>query len=289
MHFAMGDSMARNDQRSDMDSDSEVWQAISAFEQILEVMPDDRSSLETLSHAYEHVGDRVRALEYLLRLAGVVLAEGDAETAGLVRERLLEYAETSDDVRVLLTQLEALSSTLPAPQGEGEEQGATALHSEAQDLAVFRVTDELAFAWKLFEAGEISQEDYSAVAHDLAELSIDPHLATVSVLHVLETRAFNGLERVMGYASRDTKTPLISLQAYEVNPEQAGVLPLAFMIRRGVVVFSAILDELLVAVMNPYDNHLREDVTRLTGRTCHFFLTLPSEFDALITLLKAAE
>ena len=280
--------MAGAKQRGGMNAESEVWQAITAFEQILEVMPDDRSSLETLSHAYEHVGDRARALDYLLRLAGVVLAEGDVETAVHIRDRLSEYAETGEEVRSMLEQLEALPSASAAGRESAAHVPTPRMARDDENPAMFRVTDELAFAWKLFEAGEISQEDYSAVAHDLAELSIDPHLATVSVLHVLETRAFNGLERVMGYASRDTKTPLISLQAYEVAPEKAHQLTLEFMIRRGAVIFGGVLDELLVAVLNPYDAHLREDVTRQTGCTCHFFLASPSEFDSLMSVLKAA-
>jgi len=279
--------MAGANQRTGMDAESEVWQAISAFEKILEVMPDDRSSLETLSHAYEHVGDRVKALDYLLRLAEVVLEEGDVETAAHVRDRLGEYAEADKQVRSVSERLRDLeTAALTAPKREQQEHARPAVLGG--DPAVFRVTDELAFAWRLFDAGEISQEDYSTVAHDLAELSIDPHLGTVSVLHVLATRAFNGLERVMGFASRDAKTPLISLQSYDVPQEMTRLLPLEFMIRRGAVIFGRVLDELLVAVMNPYDKHLREDVARLTGCTCHFFLTLPSEFDALMGTLKGA-
>lgn len=280
--------MASSDQRSEMDSESEVWQAISAFEQILEVMPDDRSSLETLSHAYEHVGDRARALDYLLRLANVVLAEGDAETALHVRERLAEYGEADEQVRSMLQQLQALQVGGDADLGAGLAAVEEKKEKPKRSPRVFRVTDELAFAWKLLEAGEISQEDYSVLAQDLAELSADPHLSTVSVLHVLDAKAYSGMERVLGYVSRDAKTPLVSVQAYEVSPEQAGLLPVDFMIQHGVVIFGALLDELLVAVMNPYNQSLREDVAAYTGRPCHFFMTPPHEFDTLITLLKSA-
>jgi hypothetical protein len=259
-------------------------------------MPDDRSSLETLSHAYEHVGDRVKALDYLIKLANVVLAESDAETAPLVLERLQEYTDAGAEVHHAVQQLQELQSATPSTtatlddmelSSEDLSQESASLRGKPQkDLSEFRVTDELAFAWKLFEAGEISQEDYSVVAQDLAELSIDPHLSTVSVLHVLEHKAFAGIERVMGYASRDTKTPLISLKAYEVPEETFLLLPPSFTIRRGAVVFGRLLDELLVAVMNPYDMGLRKDVEKQTGLTCHFFMTIPGEFDGLISLFS---
>ncbi len=278
--------MANADQRSEVDSENEVWQAISAFEQILEVMPDDRSSLETLSHAYEHVGDRARALDYLLRLAEVILSENDAESVAIILERLADYGETDEQVRSMMERLLALQPSAEDAIATDVSDAGEARKAKAAAPSVFRVTDELAMAWKLLEAGEISQEDYSALAQDLAELSTDPHLTTVSVFHVLENRAYSGMERVMGYVSRDTKTPLVSVQAYEVSSEMGGLLPVDFMVRHGVVIFGAILDELLVAIMNPYNQDLQEDIAARTERTCHFFMTPPNELDALITSLK---
>ncbi len=279
--------MASPTQRgSNLEAESEVWQAISAFEQILEVMPNDRSSLETLSHAYEHVGERARALDYLLRLSTVVLEEGDAETAAHLRERLAEYEGADERVGELRERLAGLRAA-PVESGEGEDRPQRVVE-EKSGRSTFRVSDELSFAWKLFEAGELSQEDYAAVAHDLAELSVDPHPSTVSVLHVLEARAYSGLERVIGYASRETKTPVISLQSFEVDPGVAAALTLEFMIRRGALVFAVLQDELLVALLNPYDWQLREDVIEQTGKSCHFFMAIPSEFDDVIALLRAA-
>ncbi len=282
-----------NERGKKVDSEGEIWQAISAFEQILEVMPEDRSSLETLSHAYEHVGDHAKGLEYLKRLARVVLQEQDAETAQDLVERLDEYAGSDDQVQALRDELATLGQAhTPTPPGTGadtEQPQQPSLKAGEKDRTAFRVTDELSFAWKLFEAGEISQEDYATVAHDLAELSVDPHPSTASVLHVLETHAYSGMERVMGYASRETKTPILSLAAFQVGPDTAAALPLDFTIRRGALVFGTILDELLVAVLNPYDQTLREDVIHETGCTCHFFLALPSEFDDAVAEIKAGE
>jgi len=61
--------------------DEEVWQAINAFEQIIEALPRDRASLEALSHAYEQVGDTAKEAEYLNRLAKVLIDEEDADAA----------------------------------------------------------------------------------------------------------------------------------------------------------------------------------------------------------------
>ena len=63
------------------DSEAEIWNAIAAFEKILEAIPNDRISLETLIEAYEKVGDHTRAKEYLLRLANVLIDESDEDAA----------------------------------------------------------------------------------------------------------------------------------------------------------------------------------------------------------------
>ena len=44
------------------DLEAEIWNAINAFEQMLEAMPNDRVSLEALSHAYEQIGDHTSQL-----------------------------------------------------------------------------------------------------------------------------------------------------------------------------------------------------------------------------------
>ena len=71
------------DGKSSKELEEEIWSAISAFEQILEAMPNDRASLEALAHAYEQIGDQTRGLDYLIRLTQVVLEEGDGGTAGV--------------------------------------------------------------------------------------------------------------------------------------------------------------------------------------------------------------
>ncbi len=284
-------------------TEAEVWNAIAAFEKILEAIPDDRSSLETLFHAYEHIGDRARALEYLLRLSEIVAAEHDAETAAYIIEKLDEYGASDDRIARQQQILRSLAAEVEEAMAAAERASVAAGREETTDVpepapapalaAVsaetapvrFRVADELSFAWRLFEAGEITQEEYASVAHDLAELSIDGHLSTVSVLHALEGRAFSGMERVMGYVSRESKTPMVSLQSFELQPATSTLLPKTFVIRRGAVVFDLLKEDALVAVMNPFDRTLRSDVEKATGLTCHFFMALPRDFDAVVASL----
>lgn len=89
----------------------------------------------------------------------------------------------------------------------------------------------------------------------------------------------------MGFVSREAKTPIISLQSFDLQPVAVALLSREFAIRRGALVFELLKDDALVAVMNPFDLSLRADIERTTGRACHFFMTLPRDFDAAVASL----
>jgi len=143
----------------------------------------------------------------------------------------------------------------------------------------FSMPDELAFAWGLLEAKELTQEEYSSVVQDLTEMSSVDSATTVSVIHVLEGRAFKNLEKVIGFVSKECGAPIISLSSFELRHEATSLLSPDFMMKRGVMVFEVLGKDALVVVMNPYDRQLRKDTETMSGRRCHFFMTLPSEFD----------
>ena len=68
--------------------EEKVWNAIAAFEQILEAMPTDRASLDALAHAYEQVGDHTKAKDYLIRLGNVIIQENDADAGQEILEKI---------------------------------------------------------------------------------------------------------------------------------------------------------------------------------------------------------
>jgi len=273
------------------DVEEEVWSAISAFEQILEAMPNDRASLEALSHAYEQISDHVRAKDYMLRLGNVLINEGDVEAARQLREKIEQYAEKDPAVQELIARIEKLI------HDQGKD-GALAHGAEVQPEQVpggvgervsmnFNMADELSFAWNLLEANELTQEEYASVVQDLTEMSAEDTIVPISVLHVLEGRGFKNLEKIIAAVSKECDTPIISPSSFELQPKAVSILPMNFMVRRGAILFESLGKDGLVVVMNPYNKQLRKDVETLAGRKCHFFITIPSEFDK--TLEKIAE
>lgn len=284
--------------RDNKDLEAEVWNAITAFEQILEAMPNDRASLEALSHAYEQIGDLTKAKEYFVRLANVLLEEGDFDSARDLIGRLNPFAADDDDVKRLITRIETLSGgaaldavslaeDVAVPQEDLSVAEAPKAKRNVSVSTAFNMSEELAMAWNLMEANELTQEEYASVVQDLTEMSAGDSVATISVLHVLEARGFKTLDRIITYLAEQCSTPFVSLLNFELMPDPAAILPMEFAVKRGALIFELLGHDALAVIMNPFDKQLRKDVELLADRKCHFYLTMPSEFDKAVE--KAAE
>ena len=287
--------------------DNDVWAAITAFEQILDTIPNDTPSLSVLAQAYAQIGDHGRATEYLLRLGRVFLDEHEVEAAAEMLDRLVPY-EADERVRELAEKIKAAvaasgcatasvstASTAQRRDSAGGEPadsppvGMVATPAEVGAMSQFRISEELSLAWNLMESGELTQDEYTNVVQDLSEMSASDHSeATISVLHVLESRTFKGLDRVVGALARDCGTPFVSLATFEFQYLALSLLPVPFCTHRGALAFETLGKEVLVAVLNPYDTQLRLDAEYLSGRKCHFFVVLSSDFDRLLTRYREA-
>lgn len=274
--------MADKNAKKEKTSDAEVRDAISAFEQILEAIPNDRLALETLSDAYIEVGDKPKALEYLTRLAAAVADDGDAAAAPGIIRKLQDVGAKNPAAQEVLKRLERLV----APKKGASV--ATAAKAETSKKKGVDITTELALAWNLVQAGELTQEDYSNVVHDLTESSTKNVEVPITVLHVLHDRGFKGLEKVLNFLSSDSGLPIIALASFEPQKDAYSLLPLEFMAKRGALVFELMRQDALVAILNPYDTELRDEVKKLTNRNCHFYLVPADSYDAYLDFIKKA-
>lgn len=277
---------------------SDAWEAIAVFEQILAAIPNDSDTLATLTHAYEMVGDHIRAREYLIRLANVLVDKGDAESAGMLVEKLAFFAGEGDaEATAVVQRIEAMGGggknvkpepepAKPVSEPEPAERSVTSRATAAAKRAS-TISDELAFAWHLHQSNFLTQEEYAKVAQDLTEVSTrDAAEVTVSVLHVLHDRGFRGLDNVITFACHETNIPPIVLTSFELVKDTYTLLPLDYCIRRGVFVFELMGTNALVAGLNPYNKSLRQEVQSLLNRPCYFFVVSPADFDGIIQKIK---
>jgi hypothetical protein len=82
---------------------------------------------------------------------------------------------------------------------------------------------------------------------------------------------------------------VLPLSLFDVQAATFGLLPPDFIVRYGAMPFELMGREVLVAVMNPYDSRLQAQVENATGKPCHFYLTPPKEFDAVVEKLTKAD
>ncbi|MFH0879690.1 MAG: hypothetical protein V2A34_08255, partial [Lentisphaerota bacterium] len=148
------------------------------------------------------------------------------------------------------------------------------------------ITNELALAWNLLQAGELTQEEYSNVVHDLSENSSKNIQVPVSVLHVLHDRGYKNQERIMKFLVKDSGLPFVPLMGFDMQKETCKLLPLNFSRHQGAIVFESMGTDLLVAVLNPYDTSLKAEIKNITGRLCHFYLCSAEEYDHTLDRIR---
>src|SRR3989339_2246161 len=94
--------------KSPSEAETEIWNAIVYFEKILEALPHDRLSLETLAGAYEKVGDHTRAKAYTLRLVQVLIDEADEDGIGELLVKIRQFDQNDSEVKAAIISLESL-------------------------------------------------------------------------------------------------------------------------------------------------------------------------------------
>lgn len=260
--------------------EEDVWNSISAFEEVLERIPNDYKALHSLSVAYGQIGDHTKAKEYTLRLVDFVILEQNGAIAAEIINDLKLYAEDDPLLNDLLLQIDILGKAAGDAESKlGTKKQKTQLELKAES-ATFNLASEMTFAWKLVEAGDLSQVEYAGVINDLTEMSAQSDDLTISLLHVLESRNIGDMEKSMGRLIEACGTPVISLDNFEITLDSILALPINFVVARGAMVFDFVESEPLVVILNPYDPDICSEVTELLGgKMCHFFITQPSQFD----------
>lgn len=258
-----------------------IEDAIALFEGILQTSPDDQVALEALSLAYEQTGNPPLARATLLRLAQVIIRKNAQDAAPAVIERLRPLIENDFDALEALRSLEVLAAdrepgTQPAvstPAPAPKRRSGVALRRQL-------LRREMDLAWKLLEAQELTQEEYATLVEDLSRLVTDERQATVSLLHALADRGFQGLDRVMRYLARTSKVPFLALESFDLQPFTSARVSLDDFLRQGALPFGEIGGEWLVALLSPLDRELRQELSDQLGGRCHFYLVTPEAFDA---------
>ncbi len=268
--------------------DQNLADSIAMLEQILEVMPNDSDALKALYSAYNKVGESAKAVEYLNRIIDVYVNNDEKSLLPFIRDQLaLHETEYPSEVAAQKARLRMVADSEPVSGNAAEPERRSTQDFSSSRKKEVDISEELALAWRLYEENQLSQEEYSSVLHDLTEVSSKELDVPVSVLHVLNDRGFTQMNRIMNYLSSRSGVPGIILSCYEISEEVAQALPLEFAAHDGALPFAFLGTDLLVAVLNPFNNALVEKMESASGHRCHTYLVEPEDYDLALARLRA--
>ena len=253
--------------------DARLKEGIAYFEEMLRVMPDDRTTLEFLAVAYPQLGEGEKAERALAALARVLLKEGDVESASALLPRLEACA--LDEAKAAAIKVRVATAPRPDLSPEAAPKAGSPGGSVAAACA-----SEAALADDLGD---------SAVAEALRGLPADagggrPQL--VSALAFVAHDHPDECEKAVARLADKYGMPPVPLAAFEPDVALVAKLPEAMVRVRGVVPFARVGATTLVAFLSPQDAALRRAVSgAFAPGPVRFFLAEPASVEAVLSRL----
>lgn len=263
------------------DLQTELRESIAYFEQILHVLPEDRTALEFLCVACAQLGEQEKFLKYAMDLAEIVLREKNAESAA----DLIEKLKSSQDPRAQATVLKLQVLATPKPDLTYEK--TERLISSAVPSVAAQA--EIALLERLIADGVLRRSLVTTAFEQLEQLPATDKEFLISALLILEKENLTGAVDALVAVADAAHAPPIPLESFEISPAFVRRLPRSLVRVRGVVPFAQLGREWAVAVMNPLDDELRREVAEVLGGKCHFFLAPPLTIESVLDRLLGAE
>lgn len=203
----------------------------------------------------------------------------------------------ADLIFFLYNQLELFSQLNPEAQfayerlghiisDEEGDLGANTAHIDQRKLHQVDLVPEILLSRHLHRMHVLSDEEFHIVLQDLCWSVNKPVLAPHAVLYVLEDRGLPHREKAIEFMAKDSSSPYLDLNLVKFDPDLRDVLPEEFCRRRAACVIGEVGGEPLVAMLNPYNLQLREDVTRMIDSDPHFFLTSAEGYQHFLDTLQ---
>jgi hypothetical protein len=198
----------------------------------------------------------------------------------------------------LYNQLELFSQLNPDAQSAYErlgriisddegDLGVNTTHVDQRKLYQMDLVPEILLSRHLYRMKIISDDEFHFALQDLCWCVNRPILAPRSVLYVLEDRGLPHREKSIEFIAEDSSTPYLDLHLIDFDPEVVATLPEEFYRRRAAAVFGEVGGEPLVALLNPYNLQLREDVAGMLDAQPHFFLASAEGYQHFLQKLES--
>ena len=256
--------------------DARLAEGVAYFEQMLQLMPEDRVTLEFLVVADEQLDRHEDAQKALVSLTKILIKERD--NAAL--EGLLPRLEESDYPEAKALALKVKTLIAPAPDLTPEVPKEMTEEEMVESISTMAVKSELALVDELVDGKMISEEEAKHLKAQIEATPTAGQVFLVSALQILEKENPTASERCIAYLADRHGSPPVPLAAFEPAKGIVSAFPANVMRIRGAVPFASIAKEALVAVLNPADDSLRAQLSAVMP--CRFYLALPSSVEAAL-------
>ena len=260
--------------------DARLEEGVRYFEQMLQLMPDDRTTLEFLVVAYDQLNEKEKGENAVVSLTKLLLKQGDFAAAEGLLPRL--EAIKSDEAKILALKVHRLAAPGPELVPETPKELTPAeLSAEETREAISAESSLVEFLWS---NGAIpGEKEAKRVRDQVVATPIGGRIFLVSALAILEKENLEQCERCMAFLADKFSTPPVPVAAFDRKPDLVGRFPTELLRIRGVVPFAQVGDVALVAVLNPADEKL---CARLSdAMKCRLFLSLPSAAETWLSSL----
>ena len=257
--------------------DARLAEGVSYFEQMLEIMPEDRTTLEFLVVAYAQLGEREKGQKALVSLTKLLIKEKDVNAlAGLI-----PWLEASDNDTAKALLLKVKMMTAPEPDLTPEQPKELTEKEKVAFAVIDAVKSELALVEHLQSGGVLSDEEAEQVRDQLQVSSAGVGgIFLVSALQILEKENKPKCDRALEFLADKYATPPVPLAAFDVPKQMFDGYPEIAARLRGVVPFAKVGNVTLIATLNPEDKDLRT-LFEAVG-PCRFFLADPAMVEAAL-------
>ena len=256
--------------------DARLAEGVAYFEQMLEIMPDDRTTLEFLVVAYDMLGQHEKGQKALVSLVELLVKERDFEALKGLLPRL--RASNYPPAKVLY--LKVSTMTAPTPDLTPEQPKALT-EEEKTALAVQEaLAAERQFLSFLKDEGMLSEADWNTFAGYLTLPSTTGNLFLISALQILKNENLSLYEKVVEMLADRFSTPPIPLASFDPPRSLFKNYPEKVLRLRGVVPFAKVGSVTLIAVLNPADSALKAMIEAVGP--CRFYLADPSAVETTL-------
>jgi hypothetical protein len=280
--------------------DAKMTEAIAFFEDMLQTMPKDRTALEFLAVAYEQTKQREKRRDVLVRLVDVLLMENDYKNAKAIAERLKKFPDHMPAMLAVervaaMSELEDDNES-PSQAGISSSPGSiftpkkptkewpTDVHSISHTTA----SAEMELVWYYHDHEVIPKELCMDIMNALTERPVTDTPLLISALAILDEKHPEYTDPTMEKMQRVSNMPAIPMELFEPTQAALQTLPRVFCHIKGVLPFSLMGNELLVALLNPMNEELKLEIQDRSGRVCHFFLSHPKSWQLIFDKISSS-